>query len=167
MKSALDNTGVGVAKGLLVTLRHLVRRPITTQYPEERLVTSKRIRGYELVWLPDRCTGCATCAKSCPQGEIKIVTSRRADNFFEVERFEIDAGHCIFCGLCVESCPYTALYMGRNYENASYRRRELIVSKERMLPLPDKPASAYFRPAEEAKLPEQTLLVYGQRKGKA
>lgn len=96
---------------MALTLKHLFRRPITTQYPEERLTTSRRIRGYELVWDKEKCTGCATCAKSCPQGAIQIVTSVSAEeNKYEVEKFEVDTGYCIFCGLCVESCPYEALF---------------------------------------------------------
>ena len=49
-------------EGLSVTLSYMIRRPITTQYPEERLTLSKRFRGYTMVWDRERCTGCATCA---------------------------------------------------------------------------------------------------------
>jgi len=67
--------GLGIAKGLGVTLKNFIKRPITTQYPEEKLVVSRRIRGTELIWDPERCSGCATCAKSCHQGSIRIVTA--------------------------------------------------------------------------------------------
>ena len=70
-----EHYGLGIAKGLSVTLKNLLKHPITTQYPEERLVVSRRIRGTELIWDADRCSGCATCAKSCHQGTIHIVTS--------------------------------------------------------------------------------------------
>ncbi len=75
-----ERYGIGVAKGMALTFKHLLRKPITTQYPEERLTVSRRIRGNELVWDKERCTGCATCAKSCLQGSIKIMTSENGGN---------------------------------------------------------------------------------------
>ncbi|HEX76994.1 MAG TPA: NADH-quinone oxidoreductase subunit I [Dehalococcoidia bacterium] len=143
----------------MVTLKHLFRRPITVQYPEERLVVSRRFRGNELVWDPGRCTGCGTCAKSCPQGEIELVTSRGEGGDWVVERLEIDLGHCMFCGLCVESCPFDALFMGMAYERSTYRRGELILDKEALSLGPGRQPSGYFRPEVEAQLPRQTLLV--------
>ena len=71
-----ERYGIGIAKGMAVTFRHLFRKPVTTQYPEERLTVSRRTRGNELIWDKERCSGCTTCAQSCPQGVIEIVTSR-------------------------------------------------------------------------------------------
>jgi len=160
-----ERYGIGIAKGLSVTIRHLLRRPVTTQYPEQRLVTSRRIRGNELIWDKDKCTGCATCAKSCPQGTIHIVTSVSAEeNKYVVEKFGMDAGYCIFCGLCVEACPYEALFMGYAYERAKYRRSELIMAKEDMLASAERKPSAYARPKIEATLPRQTLLLDREKK---
>lgn len=70
-----EHYGLGIAKGLSVTLKNFIKHPITTQYPEERLVVSRRIRGTELIWDKERCSGCATCAKTCPDGSIRIVTA--------------------------------------------------------------------------------------------
>ena len=155
-----ERYGKGLAKGLRVTVRHLFRHPITTQYPEQRLNTSRRIRGNELIWSQQKCTGCGTCAKTCPQGAIKIVTSTNlVENKYVVEEYQVDTGYCIQCGLCVETCPYEALYMGYDYERARYRRGELVQTKEIMLESPDRQVSGYFYPGLAAKLPEQTLLV--------
>ena len=154
-----ERYGAGIARGMVVTLKHLFRRPVTTQYPEERLTVSRRIRGNELIWDKERCTGCATCAKSCPQGAIRIVTSPGEENDYIVEEFRVDSGYCIFCGLCVESCPYEALFMGYIYERARYRRRELVLSKEELLTSEKKQPSGYARPKVEAALPPQTLLL--------
>lgn len=152
--------GNGLAKGMMVVLRNLFRRPITTQYPEERLIPSRRTRGNELVWDDVKCTGCATCAKSCPQGAIHITTSANPqDNKYSVVRIEVDTGYCISCGLCVEACPYSALYLGYSFERAKYRRGELVQVNEMLLTSPDRPASAYMHPEIEAELPGQTLLV--------
>jgi NADH-quinone oxidoreductase chain I len=159
-----EHFGIGIAKGLSVTLRHLLRRPVTTRYPEQRLVTSRRIRGNELIWDRGKCTGCATCAKTCPQGVIHIVTSvSTGENKYKVEQFEADMGYCIFCGLCVEACPYDALFLGYAYERARYRRGELVLDREALLESETRKPSGYFKPRIEAGLPKQTLLL--DRKG--
>lgn len=158
-----DKYGIGVAKGMLVTLKHFFRPPITIQYPEEKLAVSRRIRGNEMVWFPDRCTGCATCARSCPQGNIEIVTHKdKSSNNYIVDKFEVDTGRCMFCGLCVEACPYEAIALGVSYERSQYRRTQLVLSKEDMLP-EKRTASGYARPAIAATLPEQSLLLYPDR----
>ena len=152
--------GNGIAKGMALTLEHLFRKPITTQYPEERLTVSRRTRGNELLWDRIKCTGCATCAKSCPQGCIEIITSENKEtNTYVVDKFEVDNGHCIFCGLCVEACPYEALFMGYEYERARYRRQELVMTKEDLLLSDKKQPSGYARPKIEVTLPRQTLLL--------
>ena len=155
-----ERYGLGIAKGMALTFKHLFRHPITTQYPEERLTVSRRIRGNELVWDKEKCTGCATCAKSCPEGCIEIITSvNTEENKYVVEKFGVDIGYCIFCGLCVESCPYEALFMSYDYERARYRRQELVMAKEGLLLSDKKQPSGYARPKVEATLPKQTLLL--------
>ena len=155
-----EHYGIGIAKGMALTFKHLFRHPITTQYPEERLTVSRRIRGNELLWDRIKCTGCATCAKSCPQGAIQIITSvSTEENKYVVEKFEVDNGYCIFCGLCVESCPYEALFMSYDYERARYRRQELVSAKEGLLLSDKKQPSGYARPKIEVDLPRQTLLL--------
>ena len=158
-----ERFGLGILKGMALTLKHLFRRPITTQYPEERLTVSRRIRGYELIWSEERCTGCATCAKSCPQGAIEIVTSSPKGDRYPVDKFTVDSGYCIFCGLCVESCPYEALALGLSYERAQYRRVDMVLSKEALQLSDIRQPSGYSRPKVEATLPRQSLLVYGDK----
>ncbi len=145
---------------MAVTIKQNLRHPTVTQYPEQRLHTSRRIRGQELVWDQKRCTGCGTCAKTCPQGAIEIVTSTDLEsNRYIVETYRVDTGYCIQCGLCVEACPYDALFMGADYERAKYRRHELVQEKEQMLDTPDREISGYYHPERAEKLPRQTLLV--------
>ncbi|MFC2014360.1 NuoI/complex I 23 kDa subunit family protein [Chloroflexota bacterium] len=155
-----ERYGKGIAKGLRVTIKHLLRRPVTVQYPEQRLNISRRIRGNELIWDNIKCTGCATCAKTCPQGVIQIVTSvNQVENKYEVEKIEVDTGYCIFCGLCVESCPYEALYMGYSYERARYRRDDLVQANDMLLASEERRRSGYMYPEIAEKLPRQTLLL--------
>ena len=155
-----ERYGKGLAQGMAITLKNMVRHPITTKYPEQRLTPSKRTRGNELVWDNIKCTGCTTCARRCPQGAIAIQTSPDpANNKYTVVKIEVDTGYCISCGICVESCPYSALHMGYSYERAKYRRGELVQTNEMLLTSPARPASSFMHPETDAKLPRQSLLV--------
>lgn len=152
----------GIAKGLGLTFKHLLRHPITTQYPEERLTQSRRHRGNELLWDEAKCTGCLSCQRACPHGVIRIETSR-VDKKIQVDKFEADLGLCMFCGLCVEACPTKSLFLGYNYEQATYRRDDLIWDKDKLRISPEKQPSGYAHPEIAALLPQQTLLIDGKR----
>ena len=146
--------GWEMAKGLLVTLRNMTKKPFTVQYPEERLKQHSRFRGEEFVWYEERCTGCASCAKYCPLGIIKIVTSpsETAPNEgdkYRLEVFDIDISRCMFCGLCVEACPYDALFMGSGFEQGQYSRKEMFIGLDQLRQAEKRPSS-FFRPQLEA-----------------
>ena len=155
-----ERYGIGIIKGMAVTILHVFLHPTVSQYPRQRLNISRRSRGNELIWSREKCTGCVTCAKACPQSAIDIVTSTNiADNKYEVKKYRVDTGYCIQCGLCVEACPYDALFMGYSYERAKYRRAELVQADDALFESPERPASGYFHPDIAEKLPKQTLLV--------
>ena len=116
----------------------------------DRQYQHPRFRGEEFSWYENRCTGCASCAKYCPLGIIRIITDpakthlQEGDNYF-LEVFDIDIGRCMFCGLCVEACPYDALHMGSGFEEGRYSRRDLVIDKAQLVASPKRP-SHWFRP---------------------
>jgi NADH-quinone oxidoreductase chain I len=145
--------GLGLLKGLLVTMKNLGRQPFTIQYPEERVPQHPRFRGEEFVWYEERCTGCASCAKYCPLGIIRIVTdpsgsAPQEGDKYKLEVFDIDIGRCMFCGLCVEACPYDALFMGSGFERGRYQRKDLVINIDELRQAQKRP-STWFRPQLE------------------
>src|SRR5437588_4806672 len=117
--------GLGVAKGMLTTISHLVRQPVTIQYPEERLSMPIWTRGrprliYEVDTGELRCTACGACALACPVDVIKIEQHPSPTGKGKVlDRFDIDMAGCIECALCVEACPFRAITMAPDFEMAA------------------------------------------------
>jgi NADH-quinone oxidoreductase subunit I len=116
--------GLGVAKGMLTTISHLVKPPVTIQYPEERLEMPIWTRGrprliYEVDTGDLRCTACGACALACPVDVIKIEQHPSPIKGKILDRFDIDMAGCIECALCVEACPFRAITMAPDFEMAS------------------------------------------------
>ena len=155
----LNNYGEGIAKGMAVTMKNAMRRPITTQYPEQKLNVSRRTRGNQLVWNKDACIACSMCAKACPVSCIDMVTSRDENKKLKMDKMDVDSGLCISCGLCVEACPQKCLFMDSAYEKARYSRKDLKLTKEDILMTEKSKPSGYYSPENAAKLPIQTLLI--------
>jgi NADH-quinone oxidoreductase subunit I len=116
--------GLGVAKGMLTTISHLAKRPVTIQYPEERLEMPIWTRGrprliYEVDTGELRCTACGACALACPVDVIKIEQHPSPIKGKILDRFDIDMAGCIECALCVEACPFRAITMAPDFELAA------------------------------------------------
>ena len=151
--------GTGIAQSLGVTLKHFFRKPVTVQYPEERLPVPSRIRGTSFVWYQDRCVGCSMCAKSCPHGVIVIETHPKLTDPTQrvVDRFDFHGERCMYCGLCVEACPFGAVYMGERYERATYDRRDLYISMLDLVTGPNDPTE-FGVPDYSTDLPDRINL---------
>jgi len=132
---------VAIAKGLAVTMRHLVRslflgEVVTIEYPEKRREYSQRFRGAHFISVDSKktenCTACYLCQTVCPADCITIVAGERdpEHNEYGVAKekrpvsFDIDALRCCFCGFCEEACPKDAIKLSRQYEMATLTRKE-------------------------------------------
>jgi formate hydrogenlyase subunit 6/NADH:ubiquinone oxidoreductase subunit I len=159
--------GLGLLKGLGVTLKHLLSRSITQQYPHEKPDLPPRTRGV-IALKAENCTVCWKCSRECPDWCIYIESHKethqpasggRARSAKLLDRFAIDYALCMYCGICVEVCPFDALFWSPEFEYAEYGITELIHEKEKLdawtytvLPPPELEAGA--EPPEEAPAPD-------------
>jgi NADH-quinone oxidoreductase subunit I len=49
-----------------------------------------------------------------------VATTPKPDGSLNVDRYEIDFRLCMYCGLCVEACPYQAIQAGGDFRDAVY-----------------------------------------------
>ena len=114
-----------IGQGLSVTFDHMQRRPVTVQYPYEKLIPSERYRG-RIHFEYDKCIACEVCVRVCPINlPVVDYEFNKAAKRKELKSYSIDFGVCIFCGNCVEYCPTNCLSMTEEYELSSYDRHEL------------------------------------------
>ncbi len=110
-------------QGLQRTFRYFFTKPITVQYPKEKLTPFPRFRGFiRLVYNEDgshKCIACGQCARVCPSSCITVKGEGKGKERHPVV-FDINFGRCIFCAYCVEICPVNALETTGFYEGAEY-----------------------------------------------
>ncbi len=121
--------GLGFLKGLAVTLRTMTRRSVTRQYPEVKPDLPPRSRGV-IALLEENCTSCMLCARECPDWCIYIeshketlppaVEGGRERSRNVLDRFAIDFSLCMYCGICIEACPFDALFWTPEFEYAEH-----------------------------------------------
>lgn len=145
--------GLGFLKGLGVTLKTMTRRSVTRQYPEVKPALPPRSRGV-IALLEENCTSCMLCARECPDWCIYIeshketlppaVEGGRERSRNVLDRFAIDFSLCMYCGICIEVCPFDALFWTPEFEYAEHDILELTherdVLREWMWTVPPPPA---------------------------
>ena len=117
-------------QGLAITLRYLFKPSITVQYPTEKLIPYKALRGI-LRFDPATCIACGLCAKACPSTCISLesqVHSETKKRIPKPEWYALDLGRCNFCGLCEAACPTKpkSVRHSLDYEAVFSNRTEMV-----------------------------------------
>ncbi len=147
----------GLAKGLAVTFKTMIttwtKGAVTVQYPHEKEDLAPRTRGV-IALKEENCTVCMLCARECPDWCIYIEGHKekrpprreggKPRTVNALDRFDIDYALCMYCGICVEVCPFDALFWTPEYEYSESSIADLLHDKERlgewMVTVPDPPA---------------------------
>jgi NADH-quinone oxidoreductase chain I len=110
--------------GMSITIKHIYRKPVTLQYPEERQVLSDRFRGFVHNDMTT-CDSCNICAKLCPVDCIYIESEGKGKERM-MTRYAIDYNKCIWCSMCTENCHTGSITMSHDYDHSVYDRRSLV-----------------------------------------
>jgi NADH-quinone oxidoreductase subunit I len=82
------------------------------------------------------------CGRSCPDWCIYIEGHKekrpprreggRERTVSVLDRFDIDYALCMYCGICVEVCPFDALFWSPEFEYGEYDINNMLHEKERL-----------------------------------
>jgi NADH-quinone oxidoreductase subunit I len=129
--------GIGLIKGLKVTLKAFFKKPVTVMYPYEKLPVPDRGQGLIRLRVTQlepevrfKCTGCGICAKNCPQHCIEVI---KKENDKQPEIYTVNYGLCMFCRICIDVCPFNALEQTQEYEYIGESRQDFIRTKEQLM----------------------------------
>ena len=127
-----------ILKGMWITFRHLFRRKVTMQYPEQKWPMPENYRGLPALVRDQaervKCVACFLCEYVCPPKAIHI-EAQEIDTGVEKgpKVFDINMLRCIMCGYCEEVCPEQAIFLTREYSTVGLSRKEMIFPKEKLL----------------------------------
>jgi NADH-quinone oxidoreductase subunit I len=132
--------GGGLLKGLGVTMNTMLHRSVTQQYPKVKPDLPARTRGV-IALKQENCTVCYQCSRECPDWCIYIdahkeshdpASGGKARSAKILDRFAIDYALCMYCGICVEVCPFDALFWSPEFEYGEYEIDLMTHEKERL-----------------------------------
>lgn len=116
---------------------------VTVQYPHKSPpeIPVDRARGV-IALKSENCTVCMLCARSCPdwciyiEGHKTKAPPRRPGGkertVSALDRFDIDYSLCMYCGICVEVCPFDALFWSPEFEYSEPRIADLLHDEARL-----------------------------------
>ena len=111
--------------------------PLWIDTPDAVREAAKRCANAKRIALDtEACTVCMLCARECPDWCIYIEGHKeeqppsspggRVRVRAELDRFDIDYALCMYCGICVEVCPFDALFWSPEYEYSEYEMGDML-----------------------------------------
>jgi len=110
--------------GMRITLKYMFKKPVTVQYPEERMPIPERYRGIHYLE-QEKCIYCFMCARACPVDCISMEAVRHGKEL-EWISFSVDYNRCMFCELCVYPCPKDCIHEGKEFALVTFDRRDFV-----------------------------------------
>lgn len=120
-----------LVKGMALTWRYMLKKPVTILYPKEESVTP-RFKG-PIAFTTDeldgnhKCIACNACIKACPSRCMALDVQKNPAGQRVLTDFKVDYALCSLCGICIEVCPTDALkHDTANYDVVATLRRQMI-----------------------------------------
>ena len=140
--------GTGMLKGLWVTISTMFKTIFlphkylaTVNYPKVKETPVPRARGV-IALDQEACTVCMLCSRSCPDWCIYIEGHKdeippdkpggRIKVRNKLDRCDIDYALCMYCGICVEVCPFDALFWSPEYEYSEAHMGDMLHDMDRL-----------------------------------
>ena len=101
------------AIGFATTFKHIFKKPITVNYPDQKVPMFPKYRGKQVLMRDEngleKCVACGLCAVACPADAIYLEAAENDGSVQAGPRYakvyQIHKTRCIFCGYCEEACP--------------------------------------------------------------
>jgi NADH-quinone oxidoreductase subunit I len=106
--------------GFATTLKHLFKKPITVNYPEQKVPMFPRYRGKQVLMRDEngleKCVACGLCSVACPADAIYLEAAETMGRC-RPPRYvgtQIHKTRCIFCGYAKRYLPGRRDLMGKD-----------------------------------------------------
>jgi NADH-quinone oxidoreductase subunit I len=131
-----SSSAVGFIKAIESGSKHLIIKRFTLRYPEQKL----KFIGDGYQFDPKRGVGIAGYRGRHilfhDEGIAEAIGMVKVDEQWKQNKKsimpQIDFGKCVFCGLCVDACPFYALFMTNDYELSSFTKEHLIYTPSQL-----------------------------------
>ena len=100
-----------------ITIRNLLKGPVTDPYPFGETFTPDKLRGKPIVDAT-KCTACKICEEVCPSSAIKIVNEDK--KYVHIVWYNT----CCFCGNCEYFCPTGAIKLTNDFHTANTKEEK-------------------------------------------
>src|SRR5258706_7361513 len=112
--------------GFATTLRHLFKKPITVNYPDQKFPMFPKFRGKQVLMRDEngleKCVACGLCSVACPADAIYLEAAENNGTVQAGPRhasvYQNHKTRCIFFGHCEEAWPGGPIFLCQEYQLA-------------------------------------------------